>query len=362
MIFINDLISRNAILCFLIFFSSCRNNENKIGYSNYDDLSGSEEIISQSNETSEKDNISKEANYMNKGDSLLQPPKNESDLNTWNCYKLSEDIIDNNVYYLDTVTVQTTEELIQQIRSNRLIRLIDKEYILRSSSYYQGVENEDTSYFEQKQGLLIDSIKNLKIVGTGSSKLLAYERNATVLNFSNSYNIHLDKIIIGHTESPGLECQQGVLRISHSYNIDISNCKLFGSGTFGLVTYDVYNLNFSNSEITECTALIFELEKSRKVEFKNSKFHNNHLATSVLGGFTTSTKEISFLNCEFLDNKPDMVGNPVFNFFDNYKDFNDLIIFTNCTFKNNKGYKWYGEKIRLDNCKIDSTDFIGLRE
>ena len=55
-----------------------------------------------------------------------------------------------------------------------------------------------------------------------------------------------------------------------------------------------------------------------------------------------------------------MVGNPAFNFRDNYKDFNEQILFTNCTFKNNKGFKWYGDKIKLSNCKIDSSDFIGF--
>jgi len=293
------LISKNIIFCLLILFSSCRDHENK------------------------------------------SKSPNDDKFSIGSYYDLSDDILDNNEYYEDAVTVQTAEELIKQIRSNRIIKLVDNEYILKST-------------------LLIDSIKNLKIIGTTSSKLMIDERNATVVKLLNSHNIHLDSLIIGHAESPGHKGEHGIVNIGHAYNINISNCKLFGSGTFGLITYDVYNLKFTNSEITESTFLIFELEKSRKFEFKNSKFYNNNLSISVLGAFTNSTKEISFLNCDFLDNQPEMAGNPAFNFMDNWKDFDKPIIFTNCTFKNNKGYKWYGDKITLNDCKIDSSDFIGF--
>ncbi len=338
------IISQSTILCLLTFLLSCGANKNKITSTDYNSLNDKKKVSS----------------IEPKNDSLRKQYQSKPIPYDGYYFNLSDKLVDNNAYYEDTVTVRTSEELIRAVSNNRLIRLMDKEYILRSSSYYQAAEKGDTSYFEEKQGLLIDSIKNLKIIGTGSSKLLAYERNATVLKFTNSYNISLDSIIIGHTEQPEYDCEQGVLRVSHSYNIDISNCKLFGSGTFGLVTYDVYNLNFSNSEITECTALIFELEKSRKVTFTNSRFHNNDLSTSVLGGFTNSTKEVEFLHCEFSDNTPKMEGNPAFNFMDNYKDLDEPILFINCTFKNNKGFKWYGEKIKLDKCRIDSSGFIGL--
>ena len=97
---------------------------------------------------------------------------------------------------------------------------------------------------------------------------------------------------------------------------------------------------------------------SSNIEFINSKFYNSDLATSVLGDFTNSTKDQIFLKCEFLNNKPAMVGSSVFNFMGIYENFDESIIFTNCIFKNNKGFKWYRDKIELKDCKIDSTDFI----
>ena len=297
------LISLNALLCFILF-SSYGDHGHKIRSSNDNDL-----------------------NTVAKSNSLLEHPR-ESDTN-------------NSPYYRDTVIAKTSRELIEQINSNRLIKLVSNEYHLAST-------------------LVIDHIKDLKIAGTASSKLMIEERNATVAKILHAHNIHLDSLEMGHKESSGHKGEHGVLSISDSQNINISNCKLFGAGTFGLITNDVYNLKFSNSEITECTFLIFELSESRKIEFSHSKFHNNNLAISVLGAFTNSTKEVVFSKCGFLNNKPDMVGNPAFNFMDNYGDFDHPIIFIDCTFKNNKGFKWYGDKIELNNCQIDSSDFIGF--
>lgn len=357
---INNLILRIAMLCFLIFFASCGSSQKKIRNQNYEDLKDQREIVSQSTDTSIKESVQELSNSKSKlsveGDSLLKHYQNEPDPNRRPYYHLSKNSIDNNVYYNDTVTARTSEELIAQIKSNRLIKLLDKEYILSPQSYHQ----ENASNEKEKQGLFIDSIKNLKIIGTGSSKLLSDGRNTTVVKISNAHNIHLDSIIIGQTEDQKSNYAQNVLKIDYSYNIDISNSKLV-AGFLGLVTYAVYNLKFSNSEIMESTGLIFDLERSRKFEFYQSKFYNNNLTISVLGAFTNSTKEISFSNCVFLDNKPKVAGNPAFNFNDNYNNFNEPILFENCTFKNNKGYKWYEEKIKLNHCAIDSSDFIGLQ-
>lgn len=330
---INNWVVLSIMLCFLFFLSSCGGNESKPQSSN----SSSDEFISQSKEVS-KGTSDSTSNVLIEGDSLLKHPLGEPNPNYKPYYHLSKEGLGTSIYYRDTVTVRTEQELVKQIRSNRLIRLVDKEYILNSS-------------------LRIDGIKNLKIVGMGSSKLFVYERNQTVLRLLNSHNIHLDGLIIGDKESSRHGGEPGVLNISYSYNINIANCKLNGSGTFGLVTYAVYNLEFTNSEITECSTLIFDLERSRKFQFKNSKFHNNNLSTSVLGGFSNASKDISFLNCVFSDNEPSMAGNPAFN----QRDLYAPILFSDCTFKNNKGFKWYGDNLKLNNCNVDSSGFIGFQ-
>lgn len=298
--FLNNWISQNIILC-IIIFASCGINDNRTATSDY-----------------------------------------VSDNRISNLNDFEGTHLDNSILRRDTVTVQTSEELIQQLRSNRLIKLVSSNYIL------------DTS-------LIIEGINDLQIEGTGYTKLSTLENNLTVLKLSEVNNIHLDGLILGQSESEGVNFKHCVMRISSSNNINISNCKLLGAGTFGLITYDVNELSFNNSEITHCTGLIFELKKSRNIKFKDSRFYSNNSSISVLGAFTNSTREVTFLNCDFVDNIPDMAGNPAFNFLDNYTDLEDKILFDHCTFKNNKGFKWYGEKIELIDCKMDSSGFIGLK-
>ena len=99
---------------------------------------------------------------------------NDNQLSSRYSSGLSDTTKNYNKNRIDTVAVLTTEELIQHIGSNKVIELISPEYVLRST-------------------LLIDSIKNLKIIGTGLSKLMIDKRNTTVLKLSNSQNIYLDK-------------------------------------------------------------------------------------------------------------------------------------------------------------------------
>ena len=244
-------------------------------------------------------------------------------------------------FFLILFFVDNEEELTSNIKSNRILKLKGNQFNLKSS-------------------LNLDGIENLKLIGSQNSTLSILGQNSTVINLRNSFNVHLENLIIGQSEHQVHIGEQGVVRIEHSNNITISNCKILGAGTFGLITKNVCRLKFNNSSITKCTAVIFELDQSRKIEFKNSTFHDNHLGVSVLGGFTNSTKEVSFTNCQFINNIPNVQGNPVFNFMNNFEKFEEKIVFKKCTFKNNKGYKWYGDKIKLDQCEIDSTDFTGL--
>ncbi|MFT5147756.1 MAG: ligand-binding sensor domain-containing protein [Flavobacteriales bacterium] len=243
--------------------------------------------------------------------------------------------------FLDTVKVSTSEELIENIQSNRIIKLANGNFNLSST-------------------LVLDGISNLKIMGAGSSHLKVTEQNKTVIALLNCNNIQLDNMIIGHSESKVLDGEPGILQIKYSSNIAVSNCKLIPGETFGLVTFDVTNMEFTNSEITDCSVILFELEKSQNITFENAKFHDNKLGVSVLGGFTNSTKDVTFSHCKFINNTPNMPGNPAFNFMDNWKEFDDKIVFENCTFQNNKGYKWNGDKIKLIDCKVDPSDFRGF--
>lgn len=251
----------------------------------------------------------------------------------------SDKQLQNKVFYDDTLEVYSAEELVKGIQNNRFIKLVNPLYQLNSS-------------------LLIDSIKNLKIMGLNRSRISLNDSESNVISISNSSGIQLENLIVGKPTIPLEERIAGVVRINHSLRIRIENSQITGKGNIGLKCFDVVDFQFNNSEITDCSKLIFELEKSKNCIFNNSSFHDNELSISVLGGFTNSTKQVFFNNCDFRNNLPVMTGNPAFNFMDNVNSPEDHIVFTNCSFENNPGYVWYGEKIDLINCEMDSTDFV----
>lgn len=249
--------------------------------------------------------------------------------------------IHHQIHYKDTLYARTTAELMQALQSNRLIHLADTSYIFEHT-------------------LKCEKLEQLKIVGSANTTLAVKEKNATVLRLLNVKDIVLDKLTIGHRQSSAFAGQPAALRIQASRNIHITNTKILGAGTFGLLTINACHLNFENIVISDCSATIFELDNSKHITFKDAVFHNNDLDVSVLGGFTNASSAIYFQGCSFLNNQPKIGGNPAFNFMNNYNDFEQKVIFKNCTFKNNKGFKWYGEKIELIDCVVDTSDFIGF--
>lgn len=254
-------------------------------------------------------------------------------------YQLSQDELDHSVFYNDTFLVSNSQELLESIGSNRLIKLASKDYAISSN-------------------LIINQVKNLRIEGGLGLKIQMTGKGKNVVLIKDSHNIQLDSLVISPSLKQGLSGDPGVLRIQGSYNISLNHCQIIGSSGFGLVTEDALNFKFINSEIRSSTDLIFELQKSRKCYFSNSVFQDNNLNISVLGGFTFGTREVYFTECLFKNNQPKFPGNPLFNFMENVDLANGKIVFKDCSFRNNKGYKWYGEKMELINCKIDSTDFI----
>lgn len=261
------------------------------------------------------------------------------EINLLNAFDLADNQMDNNIFYTDTVIAKSVMELVSSIKSDRFIKLTERRFELRSP-------------------LLIDGIKNLKIEGGKGISLNNLGPKVNVVKLNNSYNINLDSLIVGNDSFDKKEGETGVLRLENSYNININNTTIFGLGSFGLVSYNINNLFFTNSELTKCSDIMFDLGKSKNCFFTNSQFRNNVLFVSVFGGFTTSTKQVFFENCAFENNSPSIPGNPAFNFMDNTENPAEKIVFKRCRFYNNKGFVWYGEKLKLINCEMDSSDFV----
>jgi len=239
------------------------------------------------------------------------------------------------------IEVHNTKELLASLGNDREILLTEEKFGLDST-------------------LVLEGFSNLKIIGSANSELFVQGGSTATIEVYNCEGIRLENLLIGN---PNVELNRwngGTVILQNSDSILMQSCTIYGQNAIGLLVKKVKNFVFSNSEITSCKAFIFELEQSENCLFANSRFYDNHLKVSVLGGFTNGTREVTFSRCDFFSNIPDLIGNPAFNFNENYKDTTDKILFENCAFKNNKGYKWYGDKIELTNCQIDSSDFIGF--
>lgn len=242
---------------------------------------------------------------------------------------------------IDTLSVSSASMLKTAIKSNRYIKLTGSVYHLAAP-------------------LEIDSIQNLSIEGTATTQIVVYGDQSAAIHINNSNNIRLDSLEISFTTNGmDIKPKSGLIDIVDATEINISNTTLYSTGGFGLTTDNVDGIYVSNANISHSTIMIFELQKTSKAHFKNCIFHENTaMIVSVLGAFTYGTKEVIFSNCSFINNSPKQEGNPAFNFMENNRNFEDQILFKHCVFRNNKGFKWYGDKIKLEACKIDSSDFI----
>lgn len=325
-------------------FISCKMKTNSESKEKISNIANEDHVDSES----ELFNANTKSNYL--GTVTANESKDEASNIAKKAYVNSEDEpFDFNMEfnYFDTISVKNSEELLNNIKSNRLIKLVEFEYIL----------NKNSDYYPQ--GILFDSIHDFKILGTGKSKLFAFERNATVLIFTNSYNVKLSNLTIGHTEEPNQNCEEGVLKFIDCQNVVIENCKLFGSGTYGLTVSNVRNLLFNASSITECTNRILTVAKSHNIKFVNSKFHNNTLSSPNLAVFSES-KNVIFEGSEIIDNEttqPDLAENAIFEI----RNEINQIQFNNCTFLRNKDFNWFGDKLKLNSCKVDSSKFADFQ-
>ncbi|MDY0276010.1 MAG: right-handed parallel beta-helix repeat-containing protein [Desulfomicrobium sp.] len=270
-----------------------------------------------------------------------------------------------------TITVSTELEFLAALGSNRVIILAPGQYNLSASAPEQSLEaivgkdyyNDDEDmaglykslqdkgitwkYVGDGYELCLTGITNLTIQGPpdGPATLLVDPRYAFVLKFDDCHLITLKNFIAGHSE--GGYCDGGVLGFANSSSIDISGCRLFGSGTVGLGLYDVSNINVASTTIFDCTYGIMQIWDSESITFKSCLFHNNK---EYYGVEIRNAQNIIFDSCSFMNNQGPMfsdgseyfgasqnsiiVKNSIFNSnTDTNIQNSPHVTFENCTFK-----------------------------
>lgn len=173
-----------------------------------------------------------------------------------------------------TITVQSAEQLIAAIGSNRTIRVAPGSYQL---DRVPRVNTKHVSWQRVHDGwqLIIDNVANLTIEGSRSNKpqLLVNARYAWVLRFKRARNVRLRDLILGHT--PAGRCSGGVVAFARSKNVQVIRSELFGSGTVGVGLDKVSGFHMSQSTVRDCTYGIMTIKDSSRVRFSRSTFRDN---------------------------------------------------------------------------------------
>ena len=150
--------------------------------------------------------------------------------------------------------------------------------------------------FDGRQLTLI-GFKNLVIRGERNSRITVEPRYSFCLNFIDCENCTVDNLTIGHTE--GGYCQGGVIGISGGGSNKVTNCDLYGCGTYGLEIEGTEGFDMFSSNIHDCTYGIMQLRSSRNVHFTHSDFFNNR-EFDLIGSL--GCEGLSFEDCRFFAN------------------------------------------------------------
>ena len=232
------------------------------------------------------------------------------------------------------ITVTNTTELIRSIRSD--VTIILEPGVYNITKGYE-VKNNRIRWNDYFDGLfpVIKSVSNLTLRGRGKVEILIDPKYGWVMEFQACQNIMISNITFGHT-IPGF-CIGGVLKFSICDKIDIDNCDLFGSGTYGIELNRTVNFNMTESIIRDCTYGLMQVADSGYLYFYNTLFLNTKEYTLIS---FTRTENVTFENCRFIGNQ----GYELFFTDDSSWDIN----LNSCIFKGNEIEAFSNNKYKLN--------------
>ncbi|MCD8038560.1 MAG: leucine-rich repeat protein, partial [Lachnospiraceae bacterium] len=219
----------------------------------------------------------------------------------------------------EDITVESTDELLEAIGSNRHIIL--KEGIYRLS-----------------EPLSIYGISNMTIEAeyTGAAEFLAKYADMEVVNISGSVGIEIKGCILGHTTdySPSATCpvDGNVIYIDDSVNIKVTESDLYGCGYIGIYYNHVKNLAVADSVIRDCTVEAIASYSSWSTSSVNESISVTNCIISGVKknsysdswSLIGSTDDIAFTSCTFMN-----------NYNGSLAEDGSAATFTDCIFSNN---------------------------
>ena len=248
------------------------------------------------------------------------------------------------------VTVSDIHQLVKEVRNGTNITLKGGKY-----NFSELDESEATMYVQCQDlggGELEWSFRasNLTLSAAENEDvtIVVEDPYLDVLQLSYCENVRINGITMGH-EVFETSCGCPVIHTYYARNVYINDCRLYGSGTYGIYADSSVNVRATGTEIYDCTTgavfmdeyssltlddcyihdnyngyggLFYGCEYSG-ITVKNSTIKDNSSASSSLVKLTEYSTA-TFENCTFENN--------LFVFEDSYDDPSNLN-FENCTFK-----------------------------
>ena len=258
------------------------------------------------------------------------------------------------------VEAATVDELLAAIAPNTTITLTGRSYNLTEAGDY-GQAGTDfyhwNDIYDDGWELDIDHVQGLTIRATRpGTEIVTVPRYACVLKFTGCRDIALEGFTAGHTDGPGF-CTGAVIHLDGCRNARITNCDLYGCGTFGVELYRTRGLRVLDTTIRDCSYGALSATESADFLLDGCKVYGiesytgiftlsscrdcalvNSLVRNSAGGslaWLSSTKDFYMAGCEISGNR--------FNGMFSCTTY--PVVLEGCVFKNNEClYGWYDDQ------------------
>lgn len=217
----------------------------------------------------------------------------------------------------ETVTVSTVDELLAAIAPNNTVILEPGEYILSDAETYGntlegGWYTWENTYGEGYQ-LNISGVENLTIQGDGEATICTAPRGVEVLAFYGCSGIDISGTVVGHTEMPAV-CKGGVLYFNSCDDAVITDCGLYGCGTWGITAVNSRNVRAMDTDIYDCSYGAVWIRSSQNFRLEGGSVYDcgegsysavfrveNSYGTAILNTDIHNNRGFSLVDAEYAD-------------------------------------------------------------